>query len=150
MRINVDVQLEGETNLITQTALIDTGAEISIMPSSMARNIGVWSTNQQTNAVGVFGQGRTLPIIVADIHFPSLKNVGAQFPFAMSDVEQELIVGMDILTPLGVIVNTQTGQLSIKNETWEAFKILTAIGIIVWGGIKVVKKLSEQNQSDNS
>ena len=150
MRIYAEVQLQGETTFISQNALVDTGAEISLIPSSIARNVGAWNTNQQTNVVGVHGQGRILPIVVANLYFPSLNNVGGEVAFTMSDVEQEVIVGMDILEPLGIIVDTKTGQLSIKNEIWEAFKILATVGVIAWGGIKALQKLSEQNQSDNS
>ena len=115
------------------------------MPLSIAQTIGAWSTNQQTEVVGVHGQARTLPIIVAYLYFPSLKNVGGQFAFAMSNTEQELIVGIDILKPLGITIDTKTHQLSVKNETWEAFKTLSTVGLLVYCGIKILKKLSEQN-----
>ena len=146
MRINVEVHLQGETNSTSHSALVDTGAELSLIPSSIARNIGAWNTSQQTNVVGVHGQGRILPIVVANLYFPSLNNVGGEVAFAMSDVEQELIVGMDVLRPLGITVDTRTGRLSIKNEIWEAFKTLATVGVLVWGGIKVLQKLSEGNE----
>lgn len=146
MRIYVEVQLQGETNSTSHSALVDTGAELSLIPSSIARNIGAWNTSQQTNVVGVHGQGRILPIVVANLYFPSLNNAGGEVAFAMSDVEQELIVGMDILRPLGIIVDTKTSKLSIKNEIWEAFKTLATVGVLVWGGIKGLQKLSEGNE----
>lgn len=146
MQIYVEVHLQGETNYTSHSALVDTGAELSLIPSSIARDIGAWSTSQQTNVVGVHGQGRILPIVVANLCFPSLNNVGGEVAFAMSDVEQELIIGMDILGPLGIIVDTKTGKLSIKNEVWEAFKTLATVGVLVWGGIKVVQKLSERSE----
>ena len=146
MRIYVEVQLQGETNSTSHSALVDTGAELSLIPSSIARNIGAWNTSQQTNVVGVHGQGRILPIVVANLYFPSLNNAGGEVAFAMSDVEQELIVGMDILRPLGIIVDTKTSELSIKNEIWEAFKTLATVGVLVWGGIKGLQKLSEGNE----
>ena len=146
MRIYVEVQLQGETNSTSHSALVDTGAELSLIPSSIARNIGAWNTSQQTNVVGVHGQGRILPIVVANLYFPSLNNAGGEVAFAMSDVEQELIVGMDILRPLGIIVDTKTSKLSIKNEIWEAFKTLATVGVLVWGGIKALQKLSEGNE----
>lgn len=146
MRIYVEVQLQGETNSTSHSALVDTGAELSLIPSSIARNIGAWNTSQQTNVVGVHGQGRILPIVVTNLYFPSLNNAGGEVAFAMSDVEQELIVGMDILRPLGIIVDTKTSKLSIKNEIWEAFKTLATVGVLVWGGIKALQKLSEGNE----
>lgn len=146
MRIYVEVQLHGETNSTSHSALVDTGAELSLIPSSIARNIGAWNTSQQMNVVGVHGQGRILPIVVTNLYFPSLNNAGGEVAFAMSDVEQELIVGMDILRPLGIIVDTKTSELSIKNEIWEAFKTLATVGVLVWGGIKALQKLSEGNE----
>ncbi len=56
MRIYVDVKLGGETREVIESAVVDTGAEISLIPLSLATNIGAWSTNQQTNVVGVHGQ----------------------------------------------------------------------------------------------
>jgi predicted aspartyl protease len=146
VRIYVEVDLQGETNYTSHEALVDTGADISLIPLSIARDVGAWNTSQQTNVVGVHGQSRILPIVVANLYFPSLNNVGGEVAFAMSDVEQELIIGMDILRPLGIIVDTKTSQLSIKNEIWEAFKTLATVGVLVWGGIKVIKKLSEKNE----
>jgi Retroviral aspartyl protease. len=121
--MRIDVKLHGARDGIVETALIDTGAEISLMPLSIAANIGAWRTNQQANVVGVYGEARTLPIIVAYLYFPSLNNIGGQFVFAMSsNTGQELIVGMDILKPLGITIDTKTHQISVKNEIWEAFK----------------------------
>ena len=155
MRIYPDVKLQGERNEIIERGLIDTGAEISLMPLSIAAKIGAWRTNQQTNVVGIHGEGRTLPIIVAHLYFPSLNNIGGKFPFAMSnteqelsvgmDIEQKLIVGMDILKPLGITIDTKTHQLSVKSEIWEAFKTLTTVGVLVYGGLKLLDALSEQN-----
>ena len=146
MGIYVEVHLQGETSFTSHSALVDTGAELSLIPSGIARNIGAWSTSQQTNVVGVHGQGRILPIVVANLYFPSLNNVGGEVAFAMSDVEQELIIGMDILRPLGITVDTKTSRLSIENEIWEAFKTLATVGVLAWGGIKVLQKLSERNE----
>ena len=144
MSIYVDVKLAGETTEIIENALVDTGAEISMMPLSIATNIGAWSTNQQTNIIGVHRQARMLPIIVASLYFPSLNNVGGQVAFAMSDIEQELIIGMDILKPLGIIVDTKTNKLTIKNEVWEAFKSIVTTGVIIYAGIKILGKLPKK------
>jgi predicted aspartyl protease len=146
VEIHVEVHLQGGRNYASHSALVDTGAELSLIPSSIARDIGAWSTREQTNVVGIHGQSRILPIVVASLYFPSLNNVGGEVAFAMSDVEQSLIIGMDVLEPLGIIVDTKMGKLSIRNEVWEAFKTLATVGVLVWGGIKVVEKLSERNE----
>jgi hypothetical protein len=46
---------------------------------------------------------------------------------------------MDVLKPLGISVDTASHQLSVKNEVWEAFKTLAAIGILVVGGVKLLE-----------
>jgi hypothetical protein len=119
------------------------------MPFSIAANVGAWRTNQQTNVAGIFGQARMLPVIVANLYFPSLNNVGGQFAFAMDDMEQELIVGIDILNPLGITIDTRTQQLSVRNEIWEAFKILAGVGVLVFGGLKVLEALSKRDDKTN-
>ena len=150
MKIQVNVKLKGERNEIIEKALVDTGAEISLMPLSMAKSIGAWHTNTQTSVVGVHGIAKTLPIIAVHLSFLSLKNIGGQFLFAMATprpedtLEPELIVGMDILKPLGIIVDTKTHRLSVKNEIWEAFKELTALGVIFFAGIKLFEALSKK------
>ena len=146
MRIYANVRLQGANNESVENAIIDTGAEISLMPSRIAVNIGAWCTNQQMNVVGVHGEARTLPIIVAHLHFPALNDVGGQFAFVMSNTERELLIGMDILNPLGITIDTQTHQLSIKNEIWEAFKTLAAVGVIIYGGVKLLEALSEPRE----
>jgi len=142
MQIHEDVLVKGEREEIVVRALIDTGAEISIIPHSLASRIGAWSTSQAVNVAGVHGQARTFPLVVSYIYFPSLKNVGGQLTLAMSNGD-ELIVGMDILSPLGITIDTRTHELSVKNEIWEAFKALSAIGVIFFAGVKIVEVLSE-------
>ncbi|MFQ6088927.1 MAG: hypothetical protein ACE5K0_08515 [Candidatus Methanofastidiosia archaeon] len=145
MKIHTIVKLQGARSEIFERALIDTGAEISLIPLSLGTNIGAWRTNQQTNVVGVHGEAKTLPIIAAYLYFPLLNNTGGQFTFVMSNTGQEIIVGMDILKPLGITINTKTHQLSVKNEIWEAFKTLAALGVLFSGGVKLFEALSEQD-----
>ena len=145
MQIHEDVLVKGEREEIVGRALIDTGAEISIIPYGLAARIGAWSTNQTVNVVGVHGQVRTFPLVVSYVFFPSLKNIGGQLTLAMSDGD-ELIIGMDILSPLGISIDARTHVLSVKNEIWEAFKALSAIGVIFFAGVKIVEALSKGQQ----
>ena len=84
-----------------------------------------------------------MPIIVACVYFPSLKGIGGRFPFVMDSTGRKLIIGMDILKPLEITIDTKTHQLSVKNEIWEAFKTLSAIGVLVVGGVKLLEALSK-------
>ena len=143
MSIYEDVKVRGARNEIIENALIDSGAEISLMSVDIASNIGAWRSNQQVNVEGVHGESRTLPLIFSYLNFPSLNDIGGQFAFAMSNTGRELIVGMDILNPLGIIIDTKTRHLSLKNEVWEAFKTLSAVGVLFIGGVKILEALSE-------
>ena len=150
MRIHASVKLQGENNELVVSALIDTEAEISMMHSTIARNIGAWRTNVLANVEDVQGEVRTLPIVVAYLNFPSLMNIGGELAFAMSDEGGGLIMGTDILELLGITVDTRTHQLSVRNETWETFKKLAGVGVLIYAGVKTLKALSRQKGQTNS
>jgi len=152
MRIHASVKLQGESNELVVSALIDTEAEISMMHSTIARNIGAWHTNMLTKVEDVQGEVRTLPIVVAYLSFPSLMNIGGELAFAMSDEGDGLVIGTDILELLGITVDTRTQQLSVseRNETWEAFKTLASMGVLIYPGAKTLHALSRQKDQTNS
>lgn len=145
MTIYSDLILRGALNTIKARAVIDTGAERSMLPLWMANNIGAWPTHDQTNVMGIHRDVRRLQLIVAGLYFPHLNPSGGLFTFVMSDVQPEPIIGMDILNRLGIDIDTKTGQLSVKNEFWEAFKTLTAASVICVGAMKFLDTLLEQN-----
>ena len=141
MKIYKCVKFKGKHTETTKKALIDTGADISLIPSKLASIIGAWHTNQWVDIVGVHGQSRKLPVGKIGIFFPELGDKGGYFLVAVSNIEKVPIIGMDILKPLGISIDTKTGELSIKNEIWEAFKTLSAIGVVFFLGVKVLEKL---------
>ena len=65
---------------------------------------------------------------------------------AVSDVEREPIIGMDVLKLLGVSIDTKTGELSIKNEIWEAFKTISGVGVALFIGTKILEKVFEDEE----
>ena len=138
MRIYEQILFKGAETEIIENALIDTGADISMIPKGLANTIGAWRTNQNMDIIGVHNNKRTLPIGIANIYFSSLDNIGSQFSIVISDLEEKPLIGMDIMRPLGININTRTHKVTVNNETWEAFKTLS--GIIV-GGFIVVKAL---------
>lgn len=146
MRIYAKIGFKGARNRLVKKALIDTGAEISLIPIDLARRIGAWRTNRSINLVGVHRQTRRLPIGKLGIFFENLNNKGGYFLVAVSDIEDKPIIGMDVLKPLGVSIDTKTHQLTIKNEIWEAFKTLSAIGILTFGAVKILEKLFEEKR----
>lgn len=144
--IYVNAKIGGARARLNIRSLVDTGAEISSLPENLARCIGAWKTNRQTTVVGVHNQSRTLQLIVCRIWFPSLGNIGARVPFAMTDNDQEPIIGMDVLKPMGISINTKTGVLSVQNEVWEAFKTLAGAGVAFYAGISLLEALTENKK----
>ena len=144
MRMYEFVIFQGAKGKIKKKALIDTGAEISLIPIGLATEIGVERTNETRNLVGVHGQGRVLPLGLMGAFFPSLNNKGGQFFIAISDKEKEPIIGMNILRPLGISIDTKTSQLQVKNEIWEAFKTLSAVGVAAFLTIEVLKVILKE------
>ncbi len=146
MRIYQTIRFQGARNTAQQNALIDTGADISMIPLRLAAMIGAWRTDQTINIKGVHGQSRTLPLGVAHIYFPSLNDIGGQFYITISNIEQEPIIGMDILRPLGISIDTRNRRLSVRNEIWEAFKTLAGVGVLTFVGIKILESVFEENR----
>jgi predicted aspartyl protease len=146
MKIQKPIQFKGARGIIIKQSLIDTGAEISLVPIGLASHIGAWKTNHNLDIVGVHEQLRNFPLGKIGIFFPDLGNKGGYFLAAVSDIEKEPIIGMDILKPLGISIDTKTGNLSIKNEIWEAFKTLSGICTAVFLSVKIFGKLFGENQ----
>lgn len=138
MQIRYPVFLQGSRGQVIANALIDTGAEVSVMPTGAAQEVGAWLTNYNQALTGIHGDTRAFAVVVANIEFSALK-VAGRFAFAMSDFTSEVIIGMDVLRPLGISVDTASHELSVKNAVWEAFKTLAAIGVIVVGGVKLLE-----------
>lgn len=136
------VRIGGVRERVIVHCLVDTGAEISLLPVNLARHIGVWETKRQITVVCVHNQSRTLQLIDCRIWFPSLGNVDGQVRFAMTDNDQEPIIGMDVLKRIGISINTKTGVLSIQNEVWEVFKTFAGAGLALYAGINLLEALS--------
>ena len=140
------VKFRGARGETIRKSLIDTGASISLIPRELAITVEAWRTGQYINVTGVHGKSRVLPIGKIGIFFPTLGDKGGYFFVAVSDVEKEPIIGMDVLKPLGINIETKTGELSIKNEMWEALRI----GVAFFLGFflaKILEKLFEENNN---
>ena len=144
MRIYEPVRVEGQTQASDASALIDTGADVSLLPQALAGTIGAWPTGHEMGLRGVHGESEVHPLVIANLFFPGLGDVGAQCFFAMSR-ENELIIGMDILRALGISIDTATQTLSIRNEAWESLKTITTTGVI---GLLVYRALRRKSEDD--
>jgi predicted aspartyl protease len=141
IRNNVNVTIKGAGCETIAEALIDTGAEISMIPESIARQIGAWETPLLCTVTGVHNQSKTLPLVGVGIGFPMLNKSVNVFLVAMTQDNQQVIIGMDILKPMGITIDAETSKLSIKNKTWEAFKAVTGFAVGVGGLIYIGSKV---------
>lgn len=138
MRIYHRVELQAAHARVVSNALIDTGAELSMIPSSAASMVGAWLTNHSQSVVGVHQDTRTFPLVLVDVSFGDLR-VGGRFAFVMSDIVNEVIIGMDVLKRLGLSIDVAADELSVKNRAWEVFKTVAAVGVLILGGAKVLE-----------
>lgn len=53
MQIRYPVFLQGSRGQVISNALIDTGAEVSVMPTGAAQEIGAWLTNYNQALTGI-------------------------------------------------------------------------------------------------
>ena len=145
VRVYERIRIRGARGENVVEALIDTGAEISLIPMALAKMIGAWRIGIDVPVVGVHGQKRSLPLAQIGIFFPSLGDKGGDFIAAVSDTEEMPIIGMDVLKPLGISIDTKDGSIFVKNEVWEAFKTLSALGVAFFVGVKILGELFGEN-----
>ena len=69
MKISQTIRLKGTRKLVTTNALINTGAEISIIPLRIAIKVGAWKTGQKIDVIGIHGEQRKLPLGVITFIF---------------------------------------------------------------------------------
>lgn len=147
MDITKPVKFKGEFGELTVDSLIDTGASISIIPLDIAQQIGAWKTNDQMQIIGVNNQSSLLPLGAVIVQFPMFNNIGGKLVIPVSDKETRPIIGMDIMNPLGIIIDTKTRTLNLRGHENENSKdILAGIGtatLFVGGSFLVIKLLEE-------
>lgn len=133
-KIYTDLIFRGKQRGIKIRALVDTGATISVIPDHIAR-LMVYNRTPYTVFLRGFIktiQASTSPIVIADTYFPAVRKRG-RFTYAVVHGADQILIGMNILSVSGIYISTRTGELSVRNETWEAFKTLS--GLVALGGI---------------
>ena len=142
MIIHQDVIVRAAIGERLVSAVIDTGASISMIPSNIASEIGTWRTDRFTILRSAFQETKQFELRVAEVSFPSLANRGGRILFALDDEGNDLIIGMNVLEPMGIWIDTQNHRLEIRNEGWEAFKKVVATGAILF----VIAELLSPNE----
>lgn len=134
MQIRKEVTLRG-FNTKTVNALIDTGAAVTLIPKKLADELGVKYLNKKQKLSGAFSGGEDLvDIALIDIIFPWLGNINHVTEIAVSSKATDTLIGLDILMPLNISINTQTHELTVKNQIVDAAKT----GLAVVGGAAII------------
>jgi len=122
MKIYENIIYSASKGSKSKKSLIDTGATITMIPLSLAKQIGAYKTDKTINLVGVHGQVKSCEIAVLKLFFPSLNNLGGALSVAVTDFEEEPLIGMDILGKYEIIINTQKLSLETKKPLSDLLK----------------------------
>lgn len=133
MQIRKDIILRGAKSK-TVNALIDTGASLTLIPKKIADEIEVKYLNKKQQMHGAFEGGEDIAEIAAiDMNFPFLEDLNYIAEVAVSSKATDVLIGLDILNPLKITIDTDTHELSIKNEIVDGVKN----GLAIVGGVAI-------------
>lgn len=134
MQILKDIILEGSKSK-TVKVVIDTGASMTLLPKKIADEIGVRYTGEKQPLGGAFESLNDIAeVAIVNIKFPFLNNLNYVAKVAVSTKAIGVLIGMDILNPLKIIIDTNTHQIVVKDEMKEAVKT----GLMIVGGAAVL------------
>lgn len=138
-----EISLKGDKGRINVKALIDTGAERTVIPLKLAKEIGANPLGQTIKLVGFNGSVQECELYSLKIGFPRLKKepIGL-LAVAACDAVRHPIIGMDLMGMLGIVPDPKTKTIYIKSETWEVIKTLLAL----IGGIALLGLLFSEKQ----
>lgn len=133
--VQARVVFAGHFGLQERLSLIDTGANISSLPADFAELIGVHPTGGVQSIVFGNNAAQSFPVAAVNVYFPTLDNRGGTFGVAIKPGDAQPIIGMDIMVPLGISIDTASQTLRIHDPAWEAFKEVAGGAVLVGGGI---------------
>lgn len=137
MQIHADVTFEGAHASETHPSLIDTGAVVTLLPLDLAGRVGASDFDEVVTLSGFNGHPSRCAVIGVKATFPGLQGKGGLVRvYAMPNLDRP-IIGMDIMKPMGIAIDTRTHSLTINIPMWEGFKKAAAIGTIGYATVKV-------------
>lgn len=140
-RIEKPVTFTGSQGTTTVTAIIDTGATTTLLPRSIAADIGTHATGFRRWVGGIAG-GEDMEFAIAGVTFPTLGK-GNQILVAISDNFPVPLIGMDVMSPMGITIDTESGEFKLNNKLWEAFKTVSAVVVAGGGAVAVISAIGE-------
>ena len=123
------------------SALIDTGASYTMLPKQLADEIGVRYTGERVQLGGAFAGGSDNAYLAfATLKFPFFDNLTYMPKIAISEKATDILVGMDVLNPLKIVIDSHTGELTIKDEIVDLAKgglMIVGVGAVAYGIYKL-------------
>ena len=135
------LRIEGDGEFLTVDAIIDIGADLTMIPSGIAWKVGAKATGETIPITGVHGQAIDHPISYVNLKFPKLKNAGGDFSVVVTDSLPNPLIGMDVLGPLRVRIESDEKELSIPNKGWEKFAKGATITGLEYLGFRILGEL---------
>jgi predicted aspartyl protease len=96
-------------------AVIDTGAERSLLPSALLELVGAEWTDETITVAGWSGETSELRTALVEVRFPSLGWRGARLQVLERDDGGDVLIGMDVLHLLSLVIDTKSRKLAVKD-----------------------------------
>ena len=128
------VKIRGNKGEQQVEVLVDTGAEITRIPKSLADMVTTKYTGNSTTLISASGHRTTAKLVIIEVIFPSLSNL--KYVGEVAVVESgtvDILLGFDILRSIGATIDTKLKKLIVKDELVEAAKV----GLMIVGGVAI-------------
>lgn len=134
MQIRETISFEGKKGSKSVEALIDTGAEVTLIPKSLADELIDEYLEKKLRLKSASGHVTEANVAYMKVGFPSLNNISYVGEIAIIDNNDTILIGLDILNALNIHVDSKNRTIYLSNETLEAAKT----GLAVVGGVALI------------
>lgn len=134
MQIKETINFEGEKGSKSVEALIDTGAEITSIPKSLANELVDRYLEKKFYLKSASSHVTEANVAYIKVEFPSLNNISYLGEIAIVNNNDTILIGLDILNALNIHVDSKRKTIYLRDETLEAAKT----GLAVVGGAALI------------
>lgn len=109
-----EINVRGTLGQVRVGAVIDTGALMSILPSSLLDQVGAEWTGETQEVAGWNGETSWIPTAIVEIRFPKFGWRGTRLT-VLAEERSGILMGKDILNLLSLIIDTKAWKLRLKD-----------------------------------